>query len=205
VYPDACDTFAALNWCPLDDVKVVIVGQDPYHGHGQAHGLCFSVRKGLQIPPSLRNIYQELRDDPLVNFPVSQNGMPKHGSLERWAKQGVLMLNSVLTVRKGQAFSHQKKGWEQFTDEIIRILDQRSQESGKGLVFLLWGKPASEKTQALLKPGVSNHTIIFSSHPSPLAARKTNTPFLGSKCFSRANDALEKLGHKPIDWNVDEI
>ena len=201
VYPPACDTFSALNLTPLKDVKVVIVGQDPYHGPNQGHGLSFSVRKGVQIPPSLKNIYKELANDPNVKFPVG-GIMPNHGCLERWAKQGVLMLNAVLTVRKGAPNSHGKKGWESFTDEVIRVLDRESEKSNKGLVFLLWGKPASAKAQAILRGG-KRHTVICTSHPSPLGATKTSSPFLDSKCFSRANDALQKLGMEPIDWNVD--
>lgn len=198
IYPPAEDAFSALNLTPLKDVKVVIVGQDPYHGPLQAHGLSFSVRKGVQVPASLKNIYKELTNDTDVDFPTT---MPTHGYLERWAKQGVLMINSVLTVRKGIANSHRKRGWESFTDEVIRILHR---ETKHGLVFLLWGKPASEKAQNILYcGGQSKHKVICSSHPSPLGATKTNSPFLGSKCFSRANEALLELGLKPIDWNVD--
>lgn len=201
VYPPPCDTFSALNLTPLNKVKVVIVGQDPYHGPNQGHGLCFSVRKGVVVPPSLKNIYKELRNDADICFP-SAHGVPSHGNLERWAKQGVLLLNSVLTVKRGEAHSHKGRGWELFTDEVIRILDRESRSSGKGLVFLLWGKPASKKAQSIIRGG-TNHTIICTSHPSPLGATKTNAPFLGSKCFSRCNSALKELGHEPIDWNVD--
>lgn len=197
IYPPACDTFSALNLTPLDSVKVVIVGQDPYHGPGQGHGLSFSVRKGIKIPPSLKNIYKELSNDADVDF-----NMPNHGYLERWAKQGVLMLNAVLTVRSGNANSHAKKGWESFTDQAIRVLVQECNKSNKRLVFLLWGKPASNKAQAILRGG-SRHKVICTSHPSPLGASKTNAPFLGSKCFSRANEALREFGFEPIDWNVD--
>ena len=203
VYPPACDTFSALNLTPLKDVKIVIMGQDPYHGPLQAHGLSFSVRKGVQVPRSLMNIYKELSNDN-VNFPATGR-MPNHGYLERWAKQGVLMLNAVLTVRKGVPNSHGKKGWESFTDEVIRILVKESEASGKGLVFLLWGKPASAKAQAILhRGGRTKHKVICTSHPSPLGASKTKSPFLGSKCFSRANEALKELGMEPIDWNVDD-
>lgn len=203
VFPPSCDVFSALNLTPVQDVKIVIVGQDPYHGPGQAHGLSFSVRKGVKIPASLKNIYKELTDDPNVDFPAGGR-MPNHGYLERWAKQGVLMLNSILTVREGLPNSHGKRGWESFSDEIIRILDRESEASNKGLVFLLWGKPASAKAQAILRRnGRTRHTIICTSHPSPLGATKTDSPFLGSKCFSRANEALKKLGMEPIDWNVD--
>jgi uracil-DNA glycosylase len=203
VFPPACDVFSALNLTPLEDVKIVIVGQDPYHGPDQAHGLSFSVRKGVKVPASLKNIYKELNDDPNVDFPAGGK-MPNHGYLERWANQGVLMLNAVLTVRKGLPNSHAKMGWESFSDEVIRILDRESEASGRGLVFLLWGKPASAKAQAILhRSGRTKYKVICTSHPSPLGATKTNAPFLGSKCFSRANEALKELGMEPIDWNVD--
>lgn len=203
VFPPPCDVFSALNLTPLQDVRVVIVGQDPYHGPGQAHGLSFSVRKGVKIPASLKNIYKELSNDPDVDFPASGK-MPNHGYLERWAKQGVLMLNAVLTVRMGLPNSHGKMGWESFSDEIMRILDRESRASGRGLVFLLWGKPASAKAQAIFhRGGGAKYKVICTSHPSPLGATKTNAPFLGSKCFSRANEALKELGMEPIDWNVD--
>lgn len=209
VFPPPQDTFTALNWTPLDRVKVVIVGQDPYHGPRQAHGLCFSVQKGERIPPSLRNIYKELMDDPDVHNTFTS--MPNHGYLERWARQGVLMINTVLTVRKGEANSHQKKGWEEFTDEIIRCVDRHCQKqsktaegsAGAGVVFLLWGNPAIHKTKTALPSGLSRHTVICTSHPSPLGATKTSNPFLGSRCFSRANKALRTMGYDEIDWNVD--
>lgn len=202
VYPPPEDVFSALNLIPLDQVKVVIVGQDPYHGPGQGHGLCFSVRKGVRIPPSLNNIYKELSNDPGVNFPTN-NQMPTHGCLDRWARQGVLLLNAVLTVRRGEANSHKGKGWEDFTDEILKILVRDRRESGKGIVYLLWGKPASKKVESVLGKDNSNQITISSSHPSPLGATKTNSPFIGSRCFSRANEALQKMGQEPIDWNVD--
>ena len=166
--------------------------------------LSFSVRKGVKVPPSLKNIYKELSNDPNVDFPIN-GSVPTHGYLERWAKQGVLMLNAVLTVRQGNPNSHGKKGWENFTDEVIRVLVNESAKSKKGLVFLLWGKPASSKAQAILggTSGNKRHAIICTSHPSPLGATKTNAPFLGSRCFSRANDALKDFGIEPIDWNVD--
>lgn len=185
------------------------MGQDPYHGPNQAHGLCFSVHRGQKIPPSLRNIYKELlNDNKIDNF----ESMPQHGYLERWAQQGVLMINTVLTVRKGEANSHQKKGWEEVTDHIIRAVDRQCKQQPtkdgakkkRGVVFLLWGKPATNKTQtALAGVGTSRHTIITTSHPSPLGATKTNSPFLGSKCFSRCNEALRNMGYDEIDWRVD--
>jgi uracil-DNA glycosylase len=171
IFPPPQDVFSPLNLTPLDQVRVVIVGQDPYHGPGQAHGLCFSVRKGIQVPPSLRNIYKELVEDKsITNF----TSKPTHGFLERWAKQGVLMINAVLTVQKGNANSHKKKGWELVTDEIIRAVDRRSKANGKGVVFLLWGKPATTKATTVLGGTASSrHTIICTSHPSPLGATKT--------------------------------
>eukprot|EP00547_Thalassionema_nitzschioides_P001506 CAMPEP_0194205684 /NCGR_PEP_ID=MMETSP0156-20130528/4908_1 /TAXON_ID=33649 /ORGANISM="Thalassionema nitzschioides, Strain L26-B" /LENGTH=290 /DNA_ID=CAMNT_0038932029 /DNA_START=68 /DNA_END=940 /DNA_ORIENTATION=- len=200
IYPPPADSFTALNWTPLQEVKVVIVGQDPYHGPNQAHGLCFSVRKGIDIPPSLKNIYKELANDTDIQFP-NKRGMPRHGYLERWAKQGVLLLNTVLTVRSGEANSHRKKGWEIFTDQVIRVLVK---ENKKGLVFLLWGNSATEKATNILGGNSRKHTVIKTSHPSPLGASKTKSPFLGSKCFSRANKALVEYGYDPVDWNVDD-
>jgi uracil-DNA glycosylase len=205
IYPPVHDTFSALNLTPLDQVKVVIVGQDPYHGPNQAHGLCFSVRNGVRVPPSLLNIYKELVNDSAV---PEFTTMPPHGFLERWAKQGVLMINTVLTVRKGEPNSHAKKGWEIVTDEIIRAVDRSSVARKTGIVFLLWGNPATVKAQTILQCGSSSksssrHKIICTSHPSPLGASKTKSPFMGSKCFSRANQALKELGHEPIDWRVD--
>ena len=188
VYPPEHQVFASLNLCPLDRVKVVVVGQDPYHGPGQGHGLAFSVRKGVQIPPSLRNIFQEAGAD--TGIPP-----PQHGCLECWADQGVLLLNTVLTVRRGKANSHAKQGWEDVTDAIIDLLNtERS-----GLVFLLWGNPAHKKANSVDE---TKHTVIRTSHPSPLGATKTKSPFLGSGCFSRTNEALEAQGHTPIDWIV---
>jgi len=188
VYPPPEDVFSLFNYTPLSKVKVVIVGQDPYHGPNQGHGLSFSVRKGVQIPPSLRNIYKEAVSDVKIKPPT-------HGYLEEWAEQGVFMLNAVLTVRKGEADSHKGKGWEEFTDEIIKILDKECD----GLVFLLWGKKAEKKCEKINK---SKHTIISSSHPSPLGATKTASPFITSKCFSRANEALKAKGKEPIDWKI---
>jgi len=220
IYAPQCDTFSALNLVPLQKVKVVIVGQDPYHQPNQGHGLAFSVRKGQRIPPSLRNIYKELMNDSDVpNFQEK----PTHGYLERWAQQGVLMLNAVLTVRKNEPNSHAKKGWERFTDEIIRALlsfhnrddGDRGQCGKGGVVFLLWGKPASKKAESVINQVTgpfsgqrarSNkpHVVICTSHPSPLGATKTSAPFLSSRCFSRANEALVEMGLTPIDWCVDD-
>ena len=175
IYPAPEDVLSALNLTPLDKVKVVIVGQDPYHGPGQGHGLAFSVRKGVAIPPSLRNIYKELINDKGVPEFESR---PDHGYLERWARQGVLMINSVLTVRRGEANSHAKKGWEKFTNEVVRAIHQKaSNKEGRGLIFLLWGKPASKKAESVLgHVGCGGrHAVICTSHPSPLGATKTNS------------------------------
>ncbi|CAJ1940212.1 unnamed protein product [Cylindrotheca closterium] len=202
IFPPPQDVFSALNLTPLDKVRVVIVGQDPYHGPGQAHGLCFSVRKGIQVPPSLRNMYKELVEDKAVsNFTQK----PTHGFLERWARQGVLMINTVMTVQKANANSHKKKGWEEVSDEIIRAVDRRCKKEGRGVVFLLWGKPATTKATTVLGGSASSrHRIICTSHPSPLGATKTKSPFTGSKCFSRANEYLKELGYdETIDWRVD--
>jgi len=198
------------------DQSVVIVGQDPYHQPNQSHGLSFSVPRSIPIPPSLRNIYKELMNDPSVDF----NTIPTHGNLERWASQGVLLLNNVLTVRKGEAASHSKRGWEDFTDAVIRAVVERDDdkirksqvenahtERGRGVVFLLWGKPASVKAQTVLakyaRGKTQQHAIITCSHPSPLGATKTDKPFMQSKCFSRANEELVKRGWTPVDWRVD--
>ena len=188
IYPPEDEVFAALNLCPLDDVKVVIVGQDPYHGPGQGHGLAFSVRPGVRPPPSLKNIFKEAQADVGIDLPTN-------GYLTCWADQGVLLLNTVLTVRAGEANSHAKQGWEVFTDTIIDTLNERKE----GLVFLLWGNPAQHKASSVDE---NRHTVIRTSHPSPLGATKTKAPFLGSRCFSRTNEALEAAGKEPIDWNV---
>ncbi len=199
IYPPPHQIFSALNLCPLETVKVVILGQDPYHGPNQSTGLAFSVSKQIsKIPPSLRNIFKELDDDYGMDI---QPPEIRHGDLEGWAKQGVLMLNTVLTVRRGQANSHQKKGWEDFTDEIVNILRDRDSDSDKGMVFLLWGGPASQKAKSIVGSNQSSkHVVIRTSHPSPLGATKTASPFLTSRCFTRANAALEGLGEEPIDW-----
>lgn len=187
IHPDMYHIYEALELTPYEKVKVVILGQDPYHGVNQAHGLSFSVQPGVKIPPSLNNIYKELQSD-LGISPV------KHGNLVSWAKQGVLLLNTVLTVREGQAYSHRGKGWEILTDKIIEKLNERE----KPIVFILWGKPAQEKMKMIDK---SRHIILTSAHPSPLSAHRG---FLGSKPFSKTNDALMALGETPIDWQLPE-
>lgn len=200
IYPPPSQVFSSLYLTPIHTVKVVIVGKYPYHQYNQGHGLAFSVKRGVKIPPSLRNMYKELLADTNVSDFTT---MPNHGCLERWATQGVLMLNSVLTVRDSEANSHANKGWEQFTSAIIRALDEFCDSNQKGLVFLLWGKPASKKAAATTIRTNKRHTIICTSHPSPLGATKTKTPFLGSRCFSKANEALIQMGVDPIQWNVD--
>ncbi|WP_053766149.1 uracil-DNA glycosylase [Enterococcus hirae] len=187
IHPDMYHIYEALELTPYEKVKVVILGQDPYHGVNQAHGLSFSVQPGVKIPPSLNNIYKELQSD-LGISPV------KHGNLVSWAKQGVLLLNTVLTVREGQAYSHRGKGWEILTDKIIEKLNERE----KPIVFILWGKPAQEKMKMIDK---SRHISLTSAHPSPLSAHRG---FLGSKPFSKTNDALMALGETPIDWQLPE-
>jgi len=186
VYPPHDDVFAALHLTPYASARVVILGQDPYHGPNQAHGLCFSVRRGVAIPPSLSNIHKELRTDLGIE-------PPGHGNLESWATQGVLLLNTTLTVRAGQAASHQGHGWETFTDEVIRTVDAKDHP----VVFILWGSHARKK-KALVD--ATRHTVIESAHPSPLSA---SNGFLGSRPFSRANDALTAAGLDPIDWTLE--
>jgi len=188
IYPPEKNIFAALNLCPLEKVRVVIVGQDPYHGPGQGHGLSFSVQPGIRVPPSLKNIFKEAQADVGINVPLN-------GDLSNWASQGVLLLNSVLTVQQGKANSHAKKGWEEFTDAIIDVLNDQKDD----IVFLLWGGPAHRKASNVDE---TRHTIIRTSHPSPLGATKTKAPFLGSRCFSRTNEALNGAGKDPIDWNI---
>jgi uracil-DNA glycosylase len=185
VYPPEQEVFAALHLTPYGETKVLILGQDPYHGPRQAHGLCFSVRQGVAIPPSLANIHRELHDD--VGIPP-----PDHGNLEAWAHQGVLLLNATLTVRAGQAASHQGHGWETFTDEVIRTVAAKDH----AVVFVLWGSYARRK-KALVD--TTRHTIIESAHPSPLSA---HNGFFGSRPFSRANSALAAAGLDPIDWRL---
>lgn len=188
VFPPADDVFQAFHMTPLSQVKVVMIGQDPYHNIGQAHGLCFSVKPDVEIPPSLVNIYKELQDD-------CGCAIPNNGYLVKWAKQGVLMLNTVLTVRAHQANSHRGKGWEQFTDAAIRILN----EQDRPIVFLLWGSPAGQKAAMLNNP---KHLILKAPHPSPLSAYRG---FFGSKPFSKTNAFLEANGLAPIDWQIENV
>lgn len=183
VYPPARLIFNAFEQCPFDKVKVVILGQDPYHGPGQAHGLCFSVNDGVEFPPSLRNIFKEVKED--TGSPI-----PATGNLERWARQGVLLLNATLTVRAGQAGSHQKKGWERFTDTAIHKVADRLQN----VVFILWGNYAISKSE-FIDP--AKHLVLKSVHPSPLSASRG---FFGNRQFSTANDYLVKHGKEAIKW-----
>ncbi|WP_054701903.1 uracil-DNA glycosylase [Secundilactobacillus odoratitofui] len=185
IHPDMFHIFEAFEWTPFSQVKVVILGQDPYHEPNQAHGLSFSVLPGVRIPPSLQNIYKELQSD-LGIAPVN------HGYLEKWAKQGVLLLNSVLTVRNGQAFSHKGKGWEQLTDAAIHQLSLRPTP----VVFILWGRAAQSKIKLI---DTKANIVIQSAHPSPLSAHRG---FFGSKPFSKTNIALTSLGEAPIDWQL---
>lgn len=188
IYPPSEDLFNAFHYTDLDQVKVVILGQDPYHEENQAHGLCFSVRPGVETPPSLVNIYKELQDD-------CGCYIPNNGYLEKWAKQGVLLLNSLLTVRAHQAFSHKGHGWEEFTDAVIRVLN----EQDRPIVFLLWGKPAQDKCKILNNP---KHLILRAPHPSPLSAYRG---FFGSKPFSQTNAFLSEHGLEPIDWQIENL
>ena len=189
VYPPADDIFNAFHLTPLSEVKALILGQDPYHGPRQAHGLCFSVLPDQsEIPPALQNIYQELKED-LGCF------IPNNGYLEKWARQGVLMLNTVLTVRAHQPGSHQGRGWEQFTDAIIQAVNAQE----RPVVYLLWGRPAQSKIPLLTNPG---HLILKAPHPSPLSAFRG---FFGCKHFSQANAFLESHGISPIDWQIENI
>ena len=188
VFPPAEDVFNAFHLTPLGQVKVVIIGQDPYHNVGQAHGLCFSVKPEVEIPPSLVNIYKELEDDLGCTI-------PNNGYLVKWAKQGVLMLNTVLTVRAHQANSHRGKGWEQFTDAAIRALN----EQDRPIVFLLWGGPAGQKASMLNNP---KHLVLKAPHPSPLSAYRG---FFGCRHFSKTNAFLEANGIQPIDWQIENV
>ena len=186
IFPSSTDIFNAFSFTPLDQVKVVILGQDPYHGDGQAHGLCFSVKPSVETPPSLVNIYKELQED-LGCY------IPNNGYLEKWAKQGVLLLNTVLTVRAHQANSHRGIGWEEFTDAAIRALN----EQDRPIVFLLWGRPAQMKKSLLNNP---KHLILEAPHPSPLSAYRG---FFGCRHFSRTNQFLEQHGLSAIDWQIE--
>ena len=186
IYPPQEDVFNALKYSSYEDTKVVILGQDPYHEPNQAHGLCFSVNKGVRIPPSLINIYKELEEDLGIKPPA-------HGYLANWAKQGVLLLNTSLTVRKGQANSHKGKGWEQFTDHIVEILNKRE----RPLVFILWGSNAKSKQQIITN---KDHFILMGAHPSPFSAWNG---FFGGGYFSKTNRFLEITGQEPIDWRLE--
>ncbi len=187
VFPPSEDIFNAFHLTPLSKVKAVILGQDPYHNDGQAHGLCFSVQPQVEIPPSLVNIYKELEADLGCRI-------PSHGCLTKWAEQGVLLLNTVLTVRAHQAFSHQGQGWEQFTDEVIRVLNRQD----RPIVFLLWGSPAQKKASMLTNP---RHLVLKAPHPSPLSAYRG---FFGCRHFSKTNEFLRENGEKEIDWQIEE-
>ena len=187
VYPNMYDIFNALKYTAYEDVKAVIIGQDPYHGPNQAHGLCFSVKRGVMPPPSLQNMFKELQQD--VGFRI-----PNNGELTDWTQQGVMLLNTVLTVRAGQANSHRGMGWEQLTDAVIRKLNERE----KPIVFMLWGRNAKEKQQLITNP---NHLVLTAAHPSPLSAYNG---FFGCRHFSRANEFLVYTGQQPIDWSISD-
>ncbi|MDF3054370.1 MAG: ung [Gammaproteobacteria bacterium] len=186
IYPPSADIFNAFKYTPFEDLKVVILGQDPYHGEGQAHGLCFSVRPGITPPPSLKNIFLELHND--LGVP-----MPSHGNLEKWAKQGVLLLNTVLTVEAGKPQSHANQGWETFTDHVISVINKEKE----GVIFLLWGSPAQRKGSII---DAKRHYILKAPHPSPLSAHRG---FLGCKHFSKTNALLREMGKKEIDWDIE--
>ncbi|WP_090832862.1 MULTISPECIES: uracil-DNA glycosylase [unclassified Bacillus (in: firmicutes)] len=188
IFPAKEDIFHALNLTDYEKVKAVIIGQDPYHGEGQAHGLSFSVKRDIKIPPSLRNIYKELHTDTGIEI-------PKHGNLEKWAEEGVLLLNTVLTVREGQANSHKGMGWEKFTDRVISLLNERETP----VVFILWGRPAQKKLEIIDQ---SRHRIILGVHPSPLSASRG---FFGSRPFSQTNQYLREMGRDEIDWNFPKV
>lgn len=187
IFPGMYDIFNALKLTSYNDVKCVIIGQDPYHGEGQAHGLSFSVRKGIAPPPSLVNIFKEIRDD------LGIDNLGKHGELTQWAKSGVLLLNSVLTVRANQARSHRGLGWEEFTTDVIKLLNMRE----KPMVFMLWGADAKAKQQFITNP---NHLVLKSAHPSPLSAYNG---FFGCRHFSKANEFLRSNGMSEIDWSIE--
>lgn len=188
IHPDKNDIFNALKWTSYEDTRVVIFGQDPYHGENQAHGLAFSVQKGIEIPPSLKNIYKELN---------SELGLyiPDNGYLEKWARQGVLLLNSSLTVRDGEANSHKGKGWEQLTDRIVRLLNDRKEPA----IFLLWGNDARRKEELITNP---QHIILSAAHPSPLSASRG---FFGCGHFRKVNNMLTAMNRSPIDWQIENV
>ena len=188
IHPDMYDIFNALKWTSYKDTKVVILGQDPYHEEGQAHGLAFSVQKGVKIPPSLLNMYKELQDE-LGCY------IPNNGYLEKWARQGVMLLNSSLTVRDGLANSHRGKGWEIFTDRVVELLNEREEP----VIFMLWGNNAKEKIKVITNP---QHKILTAAHPSPLSASRG---FFGCGHFKTANRMLERMGKEPIDWQIENI
>lgn len=188
IFPDKYDIFNALHYTPLADTKVVILGQDPYHGPGQAHGLSFSVKEGVSTPPSLQNMFKELQDD-LGCF------IPNNGHLLTWAQQGVLLLNTVLTVRAHEANSHKNRGWESFTDKVIETINRKNEP----VVFLLWGSHAQKKAELITN---RQHTLIRSPHPSPLSAHRG---FFGSRPFSRANEFLRNMGLQEIDWQIPNL
>lgn len=187
VFPPREEVFAALAATAYQDVRVLVLGQDPYHGEGQGHGLCFSVRPGVRTPPSLRNIFKEMQDE--LGLPV-----PDNGNLMPWAEQGVLLLNAVLTVRAGEANSHKNKGWEKFTDAVIRAVSQRPDPA----VFVLWGNYAKKKLPLIDR---ERHTVVEGAHPSPLSARR----FFGSKPFTQIDEAVEQQGHAAIDWRLPQL
>lgn len=188
IYPHGKDIFCALNNTSLEELKVVIIGQDPYHGPGQAHGLCFSVRRGVPPPPSLLNIFKEQEQDLEIR-------QPPHGDLTSWARQGVLLLNSVLTVEAGRAGSHQNKGWEEFTDRVVKVVNEQK----KNIIFLLWGSAAQRKGEGI---DPLRHHILKAPHPSPLSAHRG---FFGCHHFSKANRILRGMGHPPIDWQLPKL
>lgn len=186
IHPDKNDIFNALKWTSYEDVRVVIFGQDPYHGENQAHGLCFSVQKGVEIPPSLKNIYKELKDELGLYI-------PDNGYLEKWARQGVLLLNASLTVRDGEANSHKGKGWEKFTDKVVSLLNERKEP----IIFLLWGNDAKKKEELITNP---QHIMLSAAHPSPLSASRG---FFGCGHFKKVNNMLKAMNKKEIDWQIE--
>ncbi len=185
IYPPGSQIFAAFDLCPFDKVKIVILGQDPYHGAGQAHGLCFSVQQGVKLPPSLQNIFKEIETD----LGIRNSG---NGNLEKWARQGILMLNATLSVRANHAGSHQNKGWETFTNHVIKTLSDQKQ----GLIFILWGNYAQAKTSLI---DANKHHVLTAAHPSPFSVYRG---FYGCKHFSKANDLLQQMGQAEIDWSL---